>query len=202
MLGRIPVSSSNSGNSSLGRTLAAIIWNGKNKKVDLKWIYGFMDILPLRNPLSVTFKSVWMCLMNKDLFYLPFLQVSYLSESFTLRCVFFYFEDAGFNGAVGVPHRFVSDSRVQVPPPVGVQVLPCVLIYILATRAEVLVKQLPAQWGFYCFTKSTTVTSNSVSIIYRFKFQCFTMKNSNIHDPINPKCLVLDKSPTLNRSMY
>lgn len=81
-----------------------------------------------------------MCLIL-NLFNLPFLQVSDLGEPLAFCWVLLQFQDGGFDRPVGVPHGFVSgdsgDSGVQVSSPVGVQVLPRLLVDILGTHKHV-----------------------------------------------------------------
>ena len=72
------------------------------------------------------------------LFDLPLLGVRYLGQPLALQCVVLQLRGVAqveVGWAVGVPHDFLLLTiRALVPPPVGVQVLPCFLVYILETK--------------------------------------------------------------------
>jgi hypothetical protein len=72
---------------------------------------------------------------------LPLLKVRYLGQSLAFQCVILQLRGVAqveVGWAVGVPHDFLLPTiRALVPPPVRVQVLPCFLVYILATKSRV-----------------------------------------------------------------
>lgn len=70
--------------------------------------------------------------VTSHLFNLPFLKVSNFCEPFAFCCVLLHFHQAGFCRPVRVSHGFVSNSGIQVSSPVGVQILPRLLVHVLA----------------------------------------------------------------------
>lgn len=76
-------------------------------------------------------------MFGEHLVYFPLLEICYLSQTFVFYWVFLYFH-YGFDRPVGVPQSFnISDSSTEVSPSVGVQVLACLLVYILTTEDKI-----------------------------------------------------------------
>lgn len=84
-------------------------------------------------------------MFDENLFNLPLFQVSDLGEPLAFRLVSLQLRHVGFSGPVGVPQDFVynRNSSVQVASAVGVQVLPRLLVHILASRKHVSAHFLP-----------------------------------------------------------